>query len=75
MARRKEIEPLKKITLNVYARDWERMGILYPKVGPSAATRQLLRAHVMRVQAKAAAQTDDHLVQELDVDINLGDEA
>lgn len=71
MTRRRESEPLKKITLNVYERDYERMQLLYPKAGATVAIRQLIHSHVMKVEAKTAAKLDESLVDELEVDVNV----
>lgn len=71
MSRRRESEPLTKITMNVYERDYERMKALYPKAGATVAIRQLIRSHVMKVEAKTAAALDETLVSELEVDVDV----
>lgn len=71
MTRRKHPEPLKKITLNVNERDYERMQLLYHKVGATVAIRHLVHAHVMKVDAKTAALLDEDLVEEIEVDLDI----
>lgn len=69
MAKRKSPEPLKKVTLNLYERDVERMEALYPKAGYTVAVRELVRTHVMRVDSARAAVLDESLVDDIDLDI------
>jgi hypothetical protein len=66
MPKRKEAEPLAKVTLNLYRRDWEKLQELYPVIGASKALRSILRQHVTKVEAKVARATED-LVPEIDL--------
>jgi len=50
---RKSAYPLVKITLNVGAEDWEKLKLFHPKLGPSRVLRELLRAHVRRIEERA----------------------
>ena len=58
MTLRKEIEPLRKITINVFASDYERVAELFPTVGPQRAIRQIVRNFVLKIDAKAKGVTD-----------------
>jgi len=49
---RKAQFPILKVTLNVYEEDWEKLKILHPKLGPSRVTRELIRAHIRRIEEK-----------------------
>lgn len=69
MTRRKSPEPLKKITLNVNLRDYERMQAMYPKAGATVAIRALVHAHVSKVEAKAAAIVSDEVIESLDIEV------
>lgn len=71
MTRRQSSEPLTKCTLNLFSRDVERMQAMYPGVGYSVAVRQLVRAHVMKVDAQLAARMDESLLEELEVDVEI----
>lgn len=50
---RKSEEPLKKVTLNLFAKDIERLQQLYPQKH-STYLRKLLRAHLTRVEQNIA---------------------
>lgn len=69
MPRKKLSEPSVKVTLNMFERDWRRLQELYPSVGASEATRQIVKAHVARVEAKIA-RARETLVPEFDVELN-----
>lgn len=71
MPRRKEAEPLVKVTLNLYRRDYERMHEIFATVGAAKAIRALVRQHVLKVDT-ARARASEPLVRELDID--LGDD-
>lgn len=68
MSLRKESEELLKVTLNVYATDWKWMQETYLKVGASRATRQILRAHRQKVQAKIKSLPKTNLEVELNLE-------
>lgn len=71
MTRRASPEPLVKVTMNLFSRDVEKMQALYPKAGYSVAIRQLVRAHVLKVEAKASARMDETVLEELEVDVDI----
>jgi hypothetical protein len=68
MPRKREPEPLVKVTLNLFERDYQRMHELYATTGASVAIRALVRAHVQRLEAKIA-QSNDTLVAEIDIEL------
>jgi len=70
MALRKSEEPLTKVTLNLFARDVERLNELYTR-RYTTYIRHLVRAHLTRSDAALAA-TGAKLASEIDLD--LGDE-
>lgn len=61
-----EAESLRKVTLNLFARDYSRLQDLYPVKGAAAAIRELVRQHIQAVEQKIAARTEK-LKGELDV--------
>lgn len=69
MSRRSNTEPLTKVTLNLFSKDYERLQAMYPQVGATVAIRALVRQHVNRVEAKTSAMIDDS-----GLDIELEDE-
>lgn len=68
MPRKKEAEPITKVTLNLYSDSWKRLQELYPGIGASKAARQIIRAHVMQVDKKIATESEV-TVPEIDVEI------
>lgn len=52
--RRKEEESLRKHTLNLYEGDFDKLTSFYPKVGAAVIIRNLVRAHIMKVETNAA---------------------
>lgn len=56
----RENNPLLKVTLNVYREDWEKLATLHKGLGPSRVTRELIHAHVRRVE-EAMAQRQPRL--------------
>jgi len=69
VAARRESEPLVKVTLNLYARDYERIGALYPELGQARFLRALLRTHLNRVDRRAA-ELRTELVSEVPIEIS-----
>lgn len=59
MAGKKEVEPLQRITLNVFKSDYEVMQLAYNEIGPQKAIRNIVRAHVQRLRARAASMEDN----------------
>jgi hypothetical protein len=68
MTLRKEIEPLRKITLNVYEADYARLSELHPTVGPQRAIRQLIRTYIERIDRRVALAKGE--TYELDIRID-----
>lgn len=52
--RRKEDHPLKKHTLNLYEGDFDRLIMLYDRLGAGKVVRTLVRAHLRKIDAQAA---------------------
>lgn len=50
---RKSEEPLRKERLNLFAGDFEKMGILFPQLGAGPAIRILVRNFIRRSEATA----------------------
>lgn len=46
--------PLLKVTLNVYKEDWEKLMLYHRQLGPSRVTRELVHAHVRRIEERVA---------------------
>lgn len=67
MPAKREAEPLVKVTLNLFASDYERMQQLYIATGAAKAIRAVIRAHVQRVEARAAQTVAT--VGELDIEM------
>jgi len=53
MAKRKADRPIQKVTLNLYDGDFAKLGELYPELGASRVIRELVSAHVRKVEFKA----------------------
>lgn len=51
MAKRKEERPIKKVTLNLYDGDFERLAELYPRMGAGKVIRLLVDSHIRKVDA------------------------
>lgn len=54
---RKSTRELVKVTLNLYADDWEKLAELQPKLGPSRAVRELVHNFVRKVEEEAAQRS------------------
>jgi hypothetical protein len=54
MVGRKEVEPLQRVTLNLFQTDYEAMQVAYNVIGPQKAIRNIIRAHVKRLRQRAA---------------------
>ena len=50
MVGKSEIEPLKKVTLNLYESDYLRLSIIYETLGPTVAIRQIVRRHLEKLR-------------------------
>lgn len=71
--KRASAEPLTKVTLNLFSRDYERMQELYPQIGATVAIRALVHQHVTKVEAKTARLVDPTLVNELEIEVETDD--
>lgn len=71
MSRRKATEPLTKVTLNLFSRDYERMQALYPQVGATVAIRTLVHQHVTKVEAKTARLVEDDDIAEIEIELEM----
>jgi glucan phosphorylase len=58
MANRKEIEPLVKVTLNLYERDYDALRVAYEVIGATVAIRRIVRAHVAKLNERIEAMND-----------------
>lgn len=54
MARRKKDFPLQKVTLNLYEGEFDRLQELAPELGASHIVRELVHAHILRVESVKA---------------------
>lgn len=54
MAGKKEVEPLQRVTLNLFQSDYETMQLAYNEIGAQKAIRNIVRAHVQRLRQRAA---------------------
>lgn len=68
MAKRRSSEPLVKVTLNLFAADYERLGELYQEMDKATVIRLILRNHVQRVTEKVAKATET-LAPEIDIEL------
>ncbi len=74
MPKKREVEPLVKVTLNLYREDYEKMHVLYAQTGAAVAIRALLRQHIQRVETRVAQLPTERLVAEIDLDIEGEDD-
>lgn len=51
--RRKEDKPLHKTTLNLVKGDFEKLQEAYPRLGAGKVVRELVNAHVRRIEEQA----------------------
>lgn len=49
MPRKASSEPLIRVGIAMFQRDWERLGAFYPNKGNSAVVRSLIRAHLLKI--------------------------
>lgn len=67
MTRRKADLPLQKVTLNLYHGEMERLQSIYPRHGGSHVVRELVHAHLRRIDERVASvvpavvATEQHL--------------
>lgn len=52
--RRKESRPIQKVSLNLYADDMAKLRALHPRLGSGKVIRELVAAHIKRVEEQAA---------------------
>lgn len=72
MGKRRSAEPLVKVTLNIFERDYDRLKELYDLQGATVAIRAIVRHHVSRVE-KRIAESNEVLVSEIDIDLEGAD--
>lgn len=70
MARRKEVEDLVRVTLNLYETDYQQMLALHPNIGAAKAIRQLVRNYLARV-AESKLRRMETLETEIDFDRDI----
>lgn len=69
MSRRREAEPLQKITISVFASDFDRFKSMYPIAGHNKAFRALLRQHIQRVAQRVEAMVDTSVLDEVEIEL------
>lgn len=57
MPRKKEAEPLEKVTISLFKGDMEKLQSIYPQIGGSKVIRELTRTHLLNIEAKVPAAT------------------
>lgn len=57
--RRKEDQPLQKVTLNLIEGDFAKLQEIYPRLGAGKVVRTLVHAHVRRIEETAQQVTSD----------------
>lgn len=53
MPRKREVEDLEKVTLNLFKGDFKTLQDLHPYIGAGKAIRTLVRKHILTVKEKA----------------------
>ncbi len=56
--RRKEDKPLQKVTLNLVEGDFAKLQEVYPRLGAGKVIREIIHAHVRRIDETAQQVTD-----------------
>lgn len=59
MPRPKELEPLVKVKVNLFAKDYERLKDFYPIQGPARVIRALVRSYVERIERQTSIPVVD----------------
>lgn len=59
MAGKKEIEPLQRVTINLYKADYEVMQGVYDAIGAQVAIRRIVRAHVQKLRTTAEEMKEE----------------
>ena len=52
MAGKKEVEPLQRVTINLFASDYAVMQAVYNAIGAQVAIRRIIRAHVQKLNER-----------------------
>lgn len=52
--RRKESRPIQKVSLNLFTDDMAKLRALHPRLGAGKVIRELVAAHIKRVEEQAA---------------------
>lgn len=58
MAGKKEVEPLVRVTLNLYEADYATMQLAYESIGAQVAIRRIVRAHVQRLHERSEEEVN-----------------
>jgi len=68
--RRREDRAISKHTLNLYAGDYQKLQDLYPpRIGAAKIIRDIIHAHIRKVEENAAQHLSTDLIDNLDVAI------
>jgi len=59
MAGKKEVEPLVRVTLNLYESDYHVMQAVYDSIGPQVAIRRIVRAHVQKLNERVTEMEEE----------------
>jgi len=67
--RRKEDRAIVKHTINLYLGDYERLQAFYgTRIGAAKIIRDLVHAHIRRIEERTAQETAGKLILELDLE-------
>jgi hypothetical protein len=76
MPRPKELEPLVKVELRLYERDYAQLKELYPIAGPARVIRKLVRNYLdQRINSQRAPAPIDLEIELSEEDLDLATEA
>jgi len=70
--RKREDRAIYKHTLNLYKGDYVRLQDLYPRIGAAKAIRDIVHAHIRKIEENAAQlliAPEQDLVFDLDIDL------
>lgn len=69
MVRRREDHAISKHTLNLYSGDYAKLQHLYgSRIGAAKVIRDIVRAHIRKVEENAAQKLSSGLVEDLDLE-------
>lgn len=58
MAKRREDFPLEKVTLNLYAGEFQKLGHLFPRIGSGKVIRTLVHNLIRQVEERVSQETN-----------------